>query len=62
MNIMSNKDASKCKDCGTCKQVCPRYFIPDYGEDNAECQLCYQCYAVCPENAIISKHENKREE
>jgi nitroreductase/NAD-dependent dihydropyrimidine dehydrogenase PreA subunit len=51
-------DAERCRQCGTCVQVCPTLFEQDtkgtvpHVLDTARCTECGHCVAMCPDEAI----------
>lgn len=47
-------DASKCNDCGTCKDNCPLQAI-ERGKTNCKCVRCMRCVNVCPQGALNFK-------
>jgi nitroreductase/NAD-dependent dihydropyrimidine dehydrogenase PreA subunit len=51
-------DAERCRQCGTCVQICPTLFEQDaqgtvpHVLDTARCTECGHCVAMCPGEAI----------
>ncbi len=61
-------DASKCRGCGRCAQVCPHQAVSfrrnewGYGTavvDEALCKGCGNCIAICPSNAADSPYRDR---
>lgn len=51
-------DINLCKECGTCKKLCPYEAIelaPNPVFDHSKCGGCWSCYHHCPEKAIYTK-------
>jgi len=51
-------DINLCKECGTCKKLCPYRAIelaPNLVFDHGKCRGCWSCYNHCPEKAIYTK-------
>ncbi len=51
-------DINLCKECGTCKKLCPYDAIelaPNPVFDHGKCRGCWSCYNHCPEKAIYTK-------
>lgn len=56
-----NVEDTLCKECGTCKKVCPYGAIeltPNPVFDHNKCCGCWACYNHCPEKAIYTKKFN----
>ena len=50
-------DIDLCKECGTCKKLCPYEAIelaPNPVFDHSKCGGCWSCYNHCPEKAIYT--------
>ena len=50
-------DINLCKECGTCKKLCPYEAIelaPNPVFDHSKCRRCWSCYNHCPEKAIYT--------
>lgn len=61
-------DASRCRGCGRCAEVCPHHAISfrqnewGYGTacvDEALCKGCGNCIAICPSNAADSPYRDR---
>ena len=47
-------DSTKCKDCKTCKTVCPTWAINDnHSIETSLCINCKECSNLCPSGAFV---------
>lgn len=44
--------ASRCTDCGECRDKCPYDLRPDLKSPSMECDNCKACVHACPESAL----------
>ncbi|MEJ5349704.1 MAG: FAD-dependent oxidoreductase [Desulfosoma sp.] len=61
-------DASRCRGCGRCAEVCPHHAVSIYQNewgygtasvDEALCKGCGNCIAMCPSNAADSPYRDR---
>ena len=57
-------DTSKCIQCTTCAEVCPRgnFSLADDGlQINGKCEFCLACIHNCPQHALSLERESNKE-
>lgn len=57
-------DTSKCIQCTTCAEVCPRgnFSLADDGlQINGKCEFCLACIHNCPQHALSLERERNKE-